>query len=272
MGTFTRIDSYSLHNLNSAEYANFIDRYLALLPLAADPERPGELSDDPPMGAPSLNISPDMVARMKALLETLMDLNKQSRSSVETEQIAETEHSRDIVATFITDRVFRYSTLPLESERGAGKLLYNSLKVYAGIAQLPVSQETATIKGMLLDLRKPEFTEAVKTLGLQTYMDELERLNNLYEKQVAQRSAARSLSSIEENSKEIRSKINSLYEDTTDLAFASSILNGSEQTAAFIRDVNNLIAETRTARNLRGSKPKKDDPGSGGERPGELKV
>lgn len=269
MGTFTRIDTYSLHNLNSAEYANFIDRFLALLPLAPDPDRPGILSDDSPLGAPLLNIPSYMVTRTKELLEKLTDLNKQTRSNAGTEQIAETEHSRDIVASFITDRVFRYSTLPLESERGAGKLLYNTLKVYAGIAQLPVNQETLTIKGMLLDLRKPEFTEAVKTLGLQPYMDELERLNNLYEEQVGQRSAARSLGSVEENSKEIRLQMNNLYEDMTDLAFASNLLKETDKTAAFIRDVNNLIAETRTARNLRGSKPKKDDPGSS-DRPGIL--
>ncbi|WP_298552181.1 hypothetical protein [uncultured Parabacteroides sp.] len=41
-------------------------------------------------------------------------------------------------------------------------------------------------------------------------------------------------------------------------------------TATFIRSVNTLIAETRTARNQRGSKKKGEGGGAGDERPGEL--
>lgn len=280
MGTFLKLNSYSLHNLNNAEYVTFISRFLTLLPLAeADGEenRPGELSllSDKPLGAPSLHIPADMVTRMKELLNTLTDLNKETRASVETEQIAQTEASRDRIATFIVNRVTNYATLPFEAELNAGKLLYNTLKPYAGIANLPVSQETAAIKGMMLDLRKPEFAEAVNTLGLATYMDELERLNNLYESQVAERSAARAAKNIGTDSKTVRQEMNSLYDDMSDLAFASNLLQGTDETAAFIRNANTLIAETRTARNQRGSK-KKGDSESGGnnngddERPGEL--
>lgn len=270
-----KFDPYSLHNLNSGEYVTYIARYLALLPLAeesGEEERPGELSlpSDEQLGAPSLKIPADMVARMRALLETLTDLNKETRSSIETEQAAKVEDDRDNVSTFIVNRVLDSSTLPLESEQKAGKQLFNSLKAYKGIANLPVSQETAAIKGMLLDLRKPEFAEAVTTLGLTTYMDELERLNNLYEELVAKRSAARSAKNIGTDSRTVRQEMNSLYEDMNDLAFASNLLHGTDETAAFIRDVNTLIAETRTARNQRGSKKKEEGGGGDDERPGEL--
>ena len=144
------------------------------------------------------------------------------------------------------------------------------MKAYVGIASLPVSQETAAIKGMLLDLRKPEFAEAVTTLGLTAYMNELERLNNLYEELVAKRSTARSAKSIGTDSRTVRQEMNSLYEDMNDLAFASNLLNGTDETAAFIRSVNTLIAETRTARNQRGNKKKGEGGGAGDGRPGEL--
>lgn len=277
MGTFLKIDSYSLHNLNNAEYATYIARYLAHLPLAEDSgeeDRPGELSlqEEGQLGAPSLKISADMVVRMKALLETLTDLNKETRSSVETEEIAKTEAARDRVATFTVSRATDYSKLPLESEQKAGKLLYNTLKPYVGIASLPVAQETAAIKGMLFDLRKPEVAEAVTVLGLAPYLDELERLNNLYEEQVAARSAARTAGSIGTDSKAIRREMDSLYEDMNDLAFASNLLHGTDETAAFIRNINTLVAETRTARHQRGSKAKGESGGGSNddERPGEL--
>ena len=116
-----KFDPYSLHNLNSGEYATYIARYLTLLPLAeesGEEERPGELSllSDEQLGAPSLKIPADMVARMRALLETLTDLNKETRSSIETEQAAKVEDDRDNVSTFIVNRVLDSSTLPLESE------------------------------------------------------------------------------------------------------------------------------------------------------------
>lgn len=84
MGTFLKFDPYSLHNLNSGEYATYIARYLTLLPLADDPAeegRPGELSlpDEEQWGAPSLKIRADMVARMKALLETLTERRRSRR-------------------------------------------------------------------------------------------------------------------------------------------------------------------------------------------------
>ncbi|RHJ82896.1 DUF6261 family protein [Parabacteroides sp. AM08-6] len=267
MGTFTRIDSYSLRNLNNAEYANFIDRFLALLPLADkpdDPENPDVLSlqsDTPAQGAPSLAIPAETVEQERALLEKLTDLNRETRSSAQTEQIAEAERGRDEVATFIIKHISGSSTLPLQAQKEAGKLMYNTIKVYEGIAKLPVSQETAAIKGMLVDLRKPEFAEAVATLGLQPYMAELERLNSLYEQLVSVRSAERSVKSTDAVSKEVRLQMDSLYDDMTDLAFASNVLNGTAETAAFVRDVNSLVAETRTARNQRGSKTKKEQGG-----------
>lgn len=267
MGTFTRIDSYSLRNLNNAEYANFIDRFLALLPLADkpdDPENPDVLSlqsDTPAQGAPSLAIPAETVEQERALLEKLTDLNRETRSSAQTEQIAEAERGRDEVATFIIKHISGSSTLPLQAQKEAGKLMYNTIKVYEGIAKLPVSQETAAIKGMLVDLRKPEFAEAVATLGLQPYMAELERLNSLYEQLVSVRSAERSVKSTDAVSKEVRLQMDSLYDDMTDLAFASNVLNGTAETAAFVRDVNSLVAETRTARNQHGSKTKKEQGG-----------
>lgn len=102
---------------------------------------------------------------------------------------------------------------PQNTKSRSRKYFYcRNKKVYVGIANLPVSQETAAIKGMQLDLRKPEFAETFTALGLTTYMNELERLNNLYKQLMAERSAARSTKSIETDSKTLSQQTNSLYE------------------------------------------------------------
>ena len=69
-------------------------------------------------------------------------------------------------------------------------------------------------------------------------------------------------------SRELRTEMNGLYTDMTDLAFASNVLNPSEESAAFIRDVNNLIAETQATRNLRDSGTSSDKAES--DQPAEL--
>lgn len=269
---FVHFTEPALSRLNNAEYASFISRFMGYLPLAeetTDENIPDELDlDDPELGAPALAIPAEIVSQMKTLLSQLMDLTKQTRSSVETKKMNDLEKQRDAIATFITNRVYRSSTLPMEAEKEAGELLYNTVKPYLGIAELPLNQETITIKGLLMDLRKEEIAEAVVTLGLVNYMNELERVNNAYEELSVQRTSNNALQRASAKSRELRTEMNGLYTDMTDLAFASNVLNPSEESAAFIRDVNNLIAETQATRNLRDSGTSSDKAES--DQPAEL--
>lgn len=50
-----------------------------------------------------------------------------------------------------------------------------------------MAQETAKIKGLLLDLRKDENKPYVTTLGLDAYLAELEKENNAYDRLSQQR-------------------------------------------------------------------------------------
>lgn len=95
--------------------------------------------------------------------------------------------NRDNLAIYIITRISRAGTLPLEAERDAGKYLYKVIKPYNGIARLPMAQETAKIKGLLLDLRKDENKPYVTTLGLDAYLAELEKENNAYDRLSQQR-------------------------------------------------------------------------------------
>lgn len=273
MGTFLKFKEARLYSYNNAEYINFLRRYRSYLPLEAEEQRPGELSllSDEPLGAPSLGISAGQVAELDLYLSQLTDLNNQSRISQETASRTEIDNQRDQVVIYITDRITRAASLPLQAEREAGKFLSNVVKPYIGIARLPFNQETETIRGLLVDLRKVENTAAVEALGLTPYMVELERLNTLYESVTEQRTASQMANAID-NSKIIRAKADSLYEDMTDLAYAWSLANPSDKASDFIRNVNALIDEAQASLNKRKASGKKEDSGSGSDRPGELSV
>ena len=261
MGTYLKFADPLMTRFNNAEYLSFLRRFRALLPF---PEQGGDrpeiesLSVNESNGVPALGVSAAQLTVLDAVIDQLTDLNNQSRISQETETLNDTDKQRDNVAVYALNRINNSATLPLQAEQEAGKFLRNVVKPYTGIARLPLNQETETIKGLLVDLRKPENASAVQALSLTPYLNELERLNNLYESLVAQRAAERLASSVD-NSKIVRAQGDDIYDDITSLAFAWSLANPSDEATAFIRNVNALISDAQTAYNQRmGQKKKKE--------------
>lgn len=141
--------------------------------------------------------------------------------------------NRDNLAIYIITRISRAGTLPLEAERDAGKYLYKVIKPYNGIARLPMAQETAKIKGLLLDLRKDENKPYVTTLGLDAYLAELEKENNAYDRLSQQRVQNRTTSK-KESGTNLRKRIDVYYDDLTLLAQSYGVAKPSEKATAFI--------------------------------------
>ena len=278
MGTFLKFKDAGLTTYNNAEYINFLNRFRELLPSGQEEEdRPGILSLREAVAVPALGISAEQVQQMDDYIGQLTELNNQSRISQETAQRTELDRQRDSIAAYLLNRISTAAASPMEEERKAGLYLANVVKPYSGITRLAMNQETETIKGFLVDLRKETSAASVAALGLTSCMDELERLNDSFAKLTSQRFIAKA-NNTPENSKTVRAKANALYEDMTDLAFASSLLNPSEEATTFIRNVNTLIDEFQTALHFRKSQTKdkdkdKEEGGGSGpdDRPGELR-
>lgn len=269
MAHFFQIGKFDVSVLNNSEYQNFMSRFLKLIPMEETEVTNPDTDITYRITKSSVNISDDIIATMKSLLEKLTDLNKKSRALETTADRAETDRARDAVAAYILNRVLKSSSWLLEAERAAGKKLYNTITPYKGVGRLPANQETEVLKGMLLDLRKEEFSEAVTTLGLTSYLNELERLNTLFEDLVAKESATRSADSVNDDSKALRLQLDELYADSVILANATQALAPTTASETFVRDVNSLIDEVRLAYNRRrGTTTGSDsstDGGSGAE-------
>lgn len=121
------------------------------------------------------------------------------------------------------------------------------------------SQETAKIKGLLLDLRKDENKPYVTTLGLDAYLAELEKENNAYDRLSQQRVQNRTISK-KESGANLRKRIDVYYDDLTLLAQSYGVAKPSEKATAFIAALNQLIAETTAAYNQRMAASKKPAP------------
>lgn len=263
MSTYTKIKTLPLSLFNNAEYLSFMNHVLDLAngnSGGGDSESPDEISlltgSD---GIPELGLTKEFLETYEADLLAMADVVDESRTSQETEQMALHDTNRDNLAIYIITRISRAGTLPLEAERDAGKYLYKIIKPYNGIARLPMAQETAKIKGLLLDLRKDENKPYVTTLGLDAYLAELEKENNAYDR-LSQQCVQNRTTSKKESGANLRKRIDMYYDDLTLLAQSHSVAKPSEKATAFIAALNQLIAETTAAYNQRMASAKKPAP------------
>lgn len=260
MGSYTKIKHITLYDLNNAEYLAFLNSVLNLVPAPTGggdrPEIESLDADVRTNGSPDIGLSAQFVQKMENDVMLLADTVDESRIAQETEQAAVHEANRDNLVIYITTRISRAGTLPLEAERDAGKFLYKVIKPYIGIARLPVAQETAKIQGLLIDLRKGENATYVTTLGLEAYLAELEKENNAYIALTSARTQSRAANK-KDNSATIRQRLDSQYDDLVMLAQSFSVAQSSAAATTFVSNLNQLISETVTAFNQRkkGSGP-----------------
>ena len=278
MKKIIRILNLDIHSLNNAEYKNFMERFFKLIPLKAvsgEGDRPSELrllGEEENMTSDFVGISDEDKATFNADMLLLTDVVNQSRTNDNTALLLNLDKRRDPLVSFIinTTSIGRKSSNPAYAQ--ACISLYNILKPYRGIQNIPMQQETAQIKGMLYDLDKPENKQKITLLHLEDTVSELRDVNDEFDALSSDRTNERAINAVG-TAKEIRHRLNSQYDYITTTIFAHSIAVPSDEATLFITQLNQLIDETRTAYNLRkGITASNKNKGQGGndERPGEL--
>ena len=267
---YIKVESINLAKLSHAEFINFMERFLALLPLEA--EEAAEEGD--PMGAPKVGITAEQVTEAKTYLSKMNNLNRETRVKAETKSKAEIDRQRDALWTAIIQRILTSRNVPIPTESAAAEKLYIVVKPYTGMNRLPNNQQTETVKGLLTDLNKPEIQDAITTLGLEDYIDELSTYNQQYEALVKGADVARAAANLGNKSDALRRQLMDLYREMADFAFATNLLHETEESLYFMAGLNGLIRDVETAYNLRDKakhtstttleKPEDGDKGEGG--------
>lgn len=267
---YIKVESINLAKLSHAEFINFMERFLALLPLEA--EEAAEEGD--PMGAPKVGITAEQIEEAKTYLSEMNDLNRETRVKAETKSKAEIDRQRDALWTAIIQRILTSRNVPIPTESAAAEKLYIVVKPYTGMNRLPNNQQTETVKGLLTDLNKPEIQEAIRTLGLEDYIDELSTYNQQYEALVKEADVVRAAANLGNKNDVLRQQLIDLYREMADFAFATNLLHETEESLYFMAGLNGLIRDVETAYNLRDKakhtstttleKPEDGDKGEGG--------
>ena len=255
------IPKISMKLWNKSEKTNFLLRYDAALPrpeLVENPEQPSVQADNED-GIPVLHIPADLLAEFDALLEQMVDRNKQSTASVETAQMRQLDEDRIRVAKYVVNRILNGDALPLAAEREAAKAMETEIRPYKNIAYRTVGQRTADITGLLYDTQKEEFSEQVETLGLTNPLGELKNLNDQYEA-LAKRREDKQKAKVEKVSTEqLTAEIEEVINNMNDYANAASLLFPSEEASTFILDIIKLYDASREDFNKRGPHDSSED-------------
>lgn len=118
--------------LANAEFMNFMERFLSLLPLEAEGEpESGE------MGAPKLSITTEQVTEAKGYLAQMNDLTRIPQMKAETKPKEEVDRKRDSLISILFSRVKTSRSVPIEAESKAAEQLYIVISPYRGIGKLP---------------------------------------------------------------------------------------------------------------------------------------
>lgn len=252
---YIRVEEINLVRLANAEFMNFMERFLSLLPLEAEGEpESGE------MGAPKLSITAEQVTEAKGYLAQMNDLTRIPQMKAETKPKEEVDRKRDSLISLLFSRVKTSRSVPIEAESKAAEQLYIVISPYRGIGKLPYNQETEMIKGLLLDLRKLENSEAVRTLGLDAYVDELDNCNKQFEALVKTADMKNSELGFNEQMRDLRVAMTDLYREMTDYAFATNLLNETEESLYFMSGLNALIRDVESIYKQRlNSRKKKEE-------------
>ena len=235
MATYTKISDLNIAKLNNAEYTFFMQR-VADLVAAATPEK--------------LGLTTALTDAFRANIDRLTDIVAQSRVSDETAQIADTDRTADALIVYLMAAFRTGKSSPITAQRTAATTLYNATRPYIGCQKLPQGQQIQAMRGLLVDLAKPDLAAHVKTLTLEPVVARLAEVTSAYAALIDARAASQSANHLDA-AKTVRTETDPQYDEIATRAFATSVVTPTADTAAFVTALNKLIADTDAAYNQR---------------------
>ena len=235
MGSYLKIDPIRLGKFNNAEYTNFMSRTLNQA-LAA--------------GVEKIGASETLIEGFTANVNKMTDIVAQSRASVETAQIAETDKKADELIVYLMATFRTNLTSPIQAMRTAAETLYLKTKPYVGCQTLPQGQQIQKMRGLLSDISTAEMSVHITTLGLTAVVEELNTITTQYSALIEQRTASQLANKLDAG-KTVRLELDEQYDDLVTIAFVTSVATPSREATDFVVYMNKLIADTDTAYNQR---------------------
>ena len=235
MGSYLKINPIRLGKFNNAEYTNFMNR---------------TLNQAVAVGIEKIGASEALIDNITANVNKMTEIVAQSRASVETAQIAETDKKADELIIYLMATFRTNLTSPIQTMRNAAETLYLKTKPYVGCQTLPQGQQIQKMRGLLSDLSTADMSAHITTLGLTAVVEELNTITAQYSTLIEQRTASQLANKLDAG-KTVRLELDEQYDDLMTIAFVTSVATPSKEATDFVVYMNKLIADTETAYNQR---------------------
>ena len=95
-------------------------------------------------------------------------------------------------------------------------------------------------------MNKTENLDAVQALGIENDLDTLQAYNDQFEALVKEADVKSSSLDMSEKMRDLRVQMGDWYQEVTSLAFASNVLNESEESLSFLTGLNAVIQDVKT--------------------------
>lgn len=200
-----------------------------------------------------IHVPEDLANSYEQLVGQLTDNNNLQKARVSTEEQDAADAERDRLVSYL----FFVISNALRSKKtdilNAGKLLETVVRPYRSVASQAYSAETGSIRGLICDLNKEEYMEAVSTLNLRNTIDELEEENEAFDalrKAAIDTAATRSRQA---STVELRAQTDDVYNEICERIYASGLLAVEPDDVTLItnliNEINGIIDSYKTTHN-----------------------
>lgn len=245
--TYVKQKTPVLYRYTNGEFYEFMSGVADDIPLDKEEEEDGpsveSLETRASLGASAISVSAELLDEFKAKLADLQISIRPIQGSIQTEQLTAADSERCKIANHLLTRIEAAASSPIQAEAEAGKLLENDFSSYDGIERLRLNDKSGVISGMVAKFALEKYSTAIQQLGLQPAITEMDNQNQLYRSLASQRRDEIRESKPQSTSKEIRADLGELFEEIYDRAFATSLLDRSEEAKTFMHRVNARIDE-----------------------------
>lgn len=153
----------------------------------------------------------DVMTEYNASLTQEVDINREAQADALTADLLVADRERDRAVQYVFGVVRNAQLSPDEATREAAEMLSIVVHPYRGLHDEANDRETALILGLLTDLKKPENTAHLSTLGLTAMPAKIEALNKAFAELATKRSDKRATTKLP-LATEVRPKTDAAYE------------------------------------------------------------
>lgn len=209
-----------------------------------------------------IHVDDDLFAEYGGLIADEQELNRETRVSASTSELAKIDAERDGIVSYLLNTISAATQSPVAAVKTAGVALEALTRPYRGIQSMANNAESNLIDGLLTDLRKSANAQHLAALNISEAISALDDANRRFVQLQAERTDERTANK-KKAMKEVRVQTDAVYNRICDLIYASQLIcdvpADLEMVEKLIADINGIISEFRTTHNQSMAHKKKND-------------